>query len=145
MAIKTLADVHARWNDAKVKAQVQRMAGKGIKAAGIFFASRVKELLSVPAPRKLVHGKRGASAGLVYYRATVAATRGAPPRKLSGKLRMSITTDASADGSRVRVGTNIVYARRHELGVHPFLVPTLRAMRSNLAAIVGQPYRAGVS
>ena len=47
-------------NAAKVAAEVKRRAGQGLKAATIFLSSRIKEILSVPAPRVLVKPKFGA-------------------------------------------------------------------------------------
>ncbi len=136
MAIKTLADVDVRWSSHELADEVKRSLGKGLKAAAIFLSSRVKELISVPAPRVRVLGKRGKAAGVIYYRATTPATPGAPPRKLSGRLRTSIAYEVDADGLEARVGTNVKYARRHEYGGHAFLVPTLDRWRGELAGII---------
>ena len=139
MPIKTLADVSAVWNGDKVKKQIERAAGKGILAAAVFYESRLKEILSVPAPRRTVRGKRGKSAGTVYYRATTPAAAGAPPRKLSGELRRRQTHEVMDNGQRVRVGSNVVYAGPLERRMnHRYMVPTLLAFRGALAAIIGQ-------
>lgn len=122
--------------DAELRAEIDRLAGKGLRAAAIFLKSRVRELLSTPAPRKRVLGQRGAVAGIVYYRALTAASPGAPPRKLSGRLRASITCQISADGLRARVGSNAAQARRLEFDGHPYLIPAYRRWKDTLARIV---------
>lgn len=71
----------------KIAEQVQRRANSGVKNAAVFLAARIKETVSVPAPRKRVVS----SLGDISYRATAKAIPGAPPRKLSGKLRQSVT------------------------------------------------------
>ncbi len=118
--------------------EAARAAGKGIQAAAIFLTSRIKELISVPAPRVRVLGKRGKAAGILYYRATTPATPGAPPRKLSGTLRQGVTVEMSADGLSATVGAGVPYARRHEFGGHAFLRPSLERWQGELAAIIGK-------
>lgn len=66
------------------------------------------------------------------------ATKGAPPRKLSGRLRASIDYEVSNEGLVAYVGTNVIYAARHEFGTHPFLSVTLNQFRKEIEAIVGQ-------
>lgn len=139
MAIKTLADVQTVWNGDKVKAQIKRASGKGVLAAAVFYESRLKEILSVPAPRRTVKGRRGRNTGLTYYRATTPATRGAPPRKLSGELRRRQTHEVRDNGRSVRVGSNVVYAGPLEKRLnHRYMVPTLLRFKGALVAIVGR-------
>lgn len=64
MAIQTVADVHVRWNSKELEAEVERGRGRGLKAAAIFLAARVREVLSVPAPRVRVDTGNG-----IEYRA----------------------------------------------------------------------------
>ncbi len=119
--------------------EAARAAGKGLRAAAIFLTARIKELISVPAPRVRVLGKRGKAAGILYYRATTPATPGAPPRKLSGRLRTSITYEMSADGQSASVGTSVPYAAALEFRMgHAFLAPSLERWRGELAAIIGK-------
>jgi phage gpG-like protein len=122
-----------------VQAEALRLAGHGLAPAAAFLAARVKEELSVPAPRRIVLGKRGKAKGVRSYRAATPATPGDPPRKLSGRLRASITYEVSPDGTKARVGTNVIYGRRHEYGDHPFLVTTLLRYRGELEQILGKP------
>ncbi len=118
--------------------EAARAAGRGLQAAAIFLTSRIKELISVPAPRVRVLGKRGKAAGILYYRATTPATPGAPPRKLSGDLRQRVTVEMGTDGLSAIVGANVPYARRHEFGGHAFLRPSLERWQGELAAIIGK-------
>ncbi len=119
--------------------EAARAAGKGLQAAAIFLTSRIKELISIPAPRVRVLGKRGLAAGILYYRATTPATPGAPPRKLSGTLRQGVTVEMSADGLSATVGANVPYARALEYRMgHAFLAPSLERWRGEMAAIIGK-------
>lgn len=126
-----------QWNGDKIAAEIDRIAARRLVAAAVYLTGKVKEVLSVPAPRQLVKSPRGN-----FYRATVDAKRGAPPRKLSGRLRASMTYQVLDAGKRVRIGTNVIYARRHELGfpkghaMHPFLKPTLFAERAAIERIL---------
>ncbi len=130
----------------KIAEQVRRGAGKGLNAGRIFLAARIKEMLSIPAPRKRV--KTGG--GDIYYRATAPAIPGAPPRKLSGKLRQSVTSemrgqDRAVVGVSARSVKNFNYPLYHEVkgqgqlsGRHPFMLPTLAKYRAELKKILGR-------
>ncbi len=119
--------------------EAARAAGRGLQAAAIFLTSRIKELISVPAPRVRVLGKRGKAAGILYYRATTPATPHAPPRKLGGDLRRRVTVEMSADGLSAIVGANVPYARALEYRMgHAFLAPSLERWRGELASIIGK-------
>lgn len=128
-------------NAAKIAAEVKRRASQGLKAATIFLSSRVKEILSVPAPRRLVKPKHGAP----YYRATTPATPGAPPRKLSGQLRRSIAWEMRQSDTVGRVGTNMVYARRLEAQGHRFLTLAVEMYQNDIKAIMGRVFQVGGS
>lgn len=126
----------------QVQAEASRLAGRGLAVGLKFLANRVREMLSAPAPRRIVtSGARSAAPGVRYYRATTPAIPGAPPRKLSGRLRASIADEFDPNGPRGRVGTNVVYGRRHEQGNHPWLLPTLTQQFQSLEQIVGQELR----
>lgn len=142
---------------AKIAQQVQRGAGKGLQTALTFLAARVRETVSVPAPRKAVRGipgpgkKRGA---ILYYRATTRAVPGAPPRKLSGKLRQSIwskmlTPTKGVIGANARGypshgnprGANypaILETTKNLRRRHAFIMPTVVKYRREVAAIMGR-------
>lgn len=138
MPISSLSDVNAQWNGKQIADEIRRSLGLGMKAAAMFLASRVKELISVPAPRVRVLGKRGKSAGIYYYRATEKATPGAPPRKLSGRLRAAQTWEVKEDGGEImgRVGNNVVYGRRLEFEGHSYLNPALNRWRDQLKSVM---------
>jgi ParB-like chromosome segregation protein Spo0J len=155
---------------AEIQALVMKKAGKGVAAACYFLQGRVKEVISVPAPRVKLHGHDGAAyyvAGWeknmpgittrlftgsrlvkdkktgIFKRRSVTYERsyakpGAPPRKLSGRLRTSIAVEVQGKKNAAigRVGTNVVYALPLELGGHPFLVPTLRQYLTQIRTIV---------
>lgn len=115
--------------------EIMRKAGKGVKSASYFVQARMKEILSVPAPRKRVTSKKG----VVYYRATTPALLGAPPRKLSGRLRASIAVEfltLEGVGEVGRIGTNVPYGRVHEEGFHQWLVPVMRRYRAGIVQII---------
>ena len=71
-----------------VSKEIQALAGLGVQAAGKHLKRRVKELISIPAPRKRIRSVNG----VLYYRATTPAIKGEPPRKLSGTLRRGSPT-----------------------------------------------------
>lgn len=123
---------------AELDAIVQRIAGTGIERAAPFLEARIKEKVSVPAPReRRTTGPRSRSPGRVYYVATSPAQPGAPPRKLSGRMRSGVAHQIVEPKRKARVGGNVEYMRRHEMGNHPFLVPTLLENMTRIAAIIG--------
>ena len=140
----------------RIAMQVSAKASTGVKNAAIFLAARLKEAVSEPAPRKRVVTRLGD----IYYRATVRAIAGAPPRKLSGKLRQSITyamigqgmppnPRGRATGQSAVVGVKARSPKGHnypktlEHRGHPFMAPTVRKYRADLVRIVGRPLRVG--
>lgn len=126
-------------NSAKVAAEVKRRASQGLKAATIFLSARVRELISVPAPRKLMKPKNGAP----YYRATTAATPGAPPRKLFGQLRRSIAWEMQQNETVGRVGTNMVYGRALEEQGHRYLTLAVDMYQNEIKTIMGRAFQRG--
>jgi phage gpG-like protein len=118
----------------QIAAEVEKKLGKGIKAASYFLQARVKECISIPAPRKIVL----AGKGFKYYRATTRATPGAPPRKLSGRLRASIAVEFNnpQNTTIARIGTNVVYSAKLEEQNHKYLTLMLNRYRNEIRAIV---------
>ena len=125
----------------EVEREVQALAGRGLAAAGRYLANEIRRVVSVPAPYVMVRPRSG---GQPYPRATTPATPGAPPRKLTGRLRAAVGS-WQPDDATVRVGVQrVVYARPLETWMgHPYLVPTLRANLENLSRIVGQAVQTG--
>lgn len=69
----------------------------------------------------------------------VKATRGAPPRKFEGRLRAGHTWERADDSRGIvrRVGTNVLYAREHEEGVHPYFAMTILRIKPRLEQLMG--------
>ena len=126
------AECRVKWNGPDVSREAARATGLGLDAGAVFLTARFKEVLSSPAPRVRVKS----SSGLSYYRALTPAIPGAPPRKLSGRLRAGQMWETVSALAR-RVGTNVKYARRHEKGAHPYLMRTVKAVARSLASIIG--------
>jgi hypothetical protein len=136
IAIGSTSDVDLIWNSDGMKEEINRLTFRGLTAASIFLANRVKELVSVPAPRRWVKPRRG---GPRYLVATTRATPGAPPRKLNGRLRADVTYDVAQDGQSSRVGVNTKYGRRLEATGHLYLTVALARFQADLAAIIASP------
>lgn len=132
------------WYGGGVEEEIKKLAGKGLKAAAIHAVRRLKEALSIPAPRRRATAGPKAKwvpPGTIYYVATTKATAGAPPRKLSGTLRRSVAYEVSEDGLTARVGTSVTYGKWLELraaGGHQWLLKTIVGIRDELATILGK-------
>lgn len=119
-----------QWNGDRVTREVEQIGNRRLVAAAVYLAGKVKENLSVPAPRRLVKSPRGH-----YYRATTPATPGAFPRKLSGKLRRDVTYQIVRPGV-VRIGVITIYARRLGATGHEFMLRTLKAEQGPIERIL---------
>jgi hypothetical protein len=101
----------------------------------------VKQTLSVPAPRKrVVAGPRSSAPGTIYYRATTPATPGAPPRKLSGRLRAAQAMEFNSSLNVARIGSNVIYGRRLELEGHSYLQYTMVRYSDQVARVIGSSF-----
>ncbi|HXD88526.1 MAG TPA: hypothetical protein VN641_18700 [Urbifossiella sp.] len=109
-------------------ARLQAEAKQRLAKAASHLANQLKEVLSVPAPRVKKRGRQA--------RAATPAIPGAPPRKLTGRLRASIAWVVSADGMTATVGTNVIYGAVHEHGLHPWLMVTFQRERAAIDAIL---------
>lgn len=138
----------ARKLKERIALQLKKGAGKGVEAAVRFLESRIKETVSVPAPKKLGANK--------VYRALTKATKGAPPRVLSGRLRQGVT-HRMLSPIRGAVGVHarglpskkhpsgFNYPKHHEVdeteklgtGEHPYLKPTVEKYKRELKVLVG--------
>src|SRR4051812_1421314 len=98
----------------QIAAEVERLADRGLLAAGTMLSSRIKEKISVPAPRRRVIAGPNSTVrppGTPYSVATTPATPGAPPRKVNGWLRARVMVRQPSPGV-VQVGVfNYVPAR----------------------------------
>ena len=149
----------------KIAKQLKRGAGKGVEAACRFLVARIKETLSVPAPRRALRGVPlpGKKLGpILKYISTARAVKGAPPRKLSGRLRQGVThkmlspilgmvgVHARSEPTKTRPeGFN--YPNFHETGdeeggelgdgAHPFILPTVKKYQREIRIIIGKEAR----
>lgn len=114
------------WTD-RVMEEARRVAAKRVRNACIECVKDLKLIVGVPAPRKV-----SKKSGRIY--AKTKATPGAPPRKLTGRGRASISYRVEDENGEPvgRVGTNVVYMPVHELGtkarpggLHKFVEPTM--------------------
>lgn len=129
-----------KWNGPAIEAEVGRLLGAGLKAATLFVENRVKEILSVPAPRRIVTSR----AGVRYYVATTPATPGEPPRKLSGRLRASVTHEfldpdpVTGEPQIGRIGTNVKYGRplEYHKNDHAWLNRTMLDLKEEIAQVL---------
>jgi len=165
------------WDGGRFSTDVRKIAGRGLGAAALHLTNRIKQVISVPAPRKIVKftkmvpvmkkqklGKTGrfkyvAAMKKVTTKRIVAATPatpGAPPRKLTGKLRQSIAWQWMKRDTVARVGTNIEYAAPLEFGpkkfrgkssgkAHPFISVTLQRAKGELNWIMWNSFNKGIA
>jgi hypothetical protein len=126
--------MNVQFDPKAVVREVERRLLRALRAGCITLANRTRELVSVPAPRKRVLGRRGRNAGIVYYRAATPAAPGAPPRKVSGQFRRSIAWEVDAARMVGRVGTNAKQGRRLEEQGHRHVSEALARYEAQVLA-----------
>ncbi len=121
----------ADWGE-QLAAEIVAAAKRAIVRTAVECTNDLKKILSTPAPRRVAK-----TSGRVY--AATKATPGAPPRKLTGRGRASVSykidfdlnlnLDIKGPGNFVAViGTNVVYMPVHEFKTnHKWVEPTLAA------------------
>jgi hypothetical protein len=114
--------MNIKLNAESLQRLVEERARRMLTAGAIVIENATRQLISVPAPRKAVTSR----AGIRYYRATVGATPGAPPRKLSGVLRRRLTHEVDVPNRIARIGVNTPYAARLESENHRYLTLALQ-------------------
>lgn len=99
-----------RFNTKKVRQAAGNEMFRRIERASVIVESEVVRLISRGQPHRISRG--GHRIGLEP------SAPGEPPKVLEGRLRASITHAVFAQGNEIvgRVGTNVEYARRLELG-----------------------------
>lgn len=128
------------WDTRKPKAEILRKVERGITRGTLYLERKVIEKIGIGQPAYTTAG--GRLVGLDPSKP------GEPPHVLSGRLRQSIThqVEVGSNYVRGRVGTNVEYARRLELGFtgtdaagrnvnqapRPFLRPTLAEERTEI-------------
>jgi hypothetical protein len=134
----------ARRLKERIADNIRRGAGKGIEAAGMFLASRVRDALNVSAPKRRLPGGG--------YVVTQRATPGAPMRKVTGVARRSVYSQLLASSTRkliAVVGMNarspkgFNYPRHWEYNGHPVLKPMSERYADALKTIVGAEIKMG--
>lgn len=110
------------------KAQLDAKVMLAAARIGSEVTRELKVVLSVPAPRRRT--KSG------NYVATVKATPGAPPRKLSGRGRAATSyyVERTPNGAVLYVGNNVIYMRVHEQGNHKWLKKTIERLMPTIIA-----------
>lgn len=83
-----------RWNDSKLLSEVDAKARRGLEKAALFLVRQIKLSLRGGQP---------------------AGAKGKPPHRLTGALARSIDYELVGKYA-ARIGSNLVYARIHELG-----------------------------
>lgn len=128
------------WDARKAKAEILRKVERGMTRATLHLERKVIEKIGTGQPARTTAG--GHLVGLDPSKP------GEPPHVLSGRLRQSTThqVEVGSNYVRGRVGTNVEYARRLELGFtgtdaagrnvnqapRPFLRPTLAEERAEI-------------
>lgn len=111
-----------------IASRMRDEARRRLAKAASYFAGQCKKTVSVPAPYTTSR-----TTGRRY--ATTRAIPGAPPRKLSGRGRASISWRLET-GLAATVGTNVGYMGVHERHDHKWVEPTLVRERSKVNAIL---------
>ncbi len=115
----------ADWTEQGLEG-LRRSVVKVLTRTAIACTNDLKKIVSVAAPRKV-----SKTTGRVY--AATKATPGAPPRKLTGRGRASLSYRIDQKDLVARVGTNVIYMRVHEEsppgvpGLHRYVEPTMLA------------------
>lgn len=128
---------------ARIAQQIRDGAGKGLNNFRVFITARIKEELSVAAPRRRVIARDGS----MYYVATTGATARAPPRKLSGTLRQRVYSKMLTP-TRALFSAPVVYARRLELSrthPHKFFEPVFRKYQAAGSTMIGKSLKIEMS
>lgn len=108
----------ADWGE-KLAEEIRATAVRSLTRAAVTCTTDLKKILSVPAPRKVAK-----TTGRVY--AATKATPGAPPRKLTGRGRASVSYMVDREKLVAVIGTNVVYMPVQEFKLnHKWVEPTL--------------------
>lgn len=103
-------DLKLNWNDAPLSAQLEARFVQRLKQGGVHLQGAIRERINIGAPR---------DPNSKTVRFTAGSPPGDPPYKRSNRLFKSIAvSDPVKTGSTltIRVGSNLKYARRLELG-----------------------------
>jgi len=119
----------------EVQASIEDEAFRRIVRACVSCTNDLKKLVSTP-PQTLYTNENGKlkKKSIIYSARRIKATKGAPPRKVTGRGRASITYKVDRQKMAGYVGTNVFYMEIHEQavgraywgGTHKWVEPTLK-------------------
>ena len=141
------AEHGVKWNNNQAKTLATKRISALMEGVGVIIESETVSILSVDQPTRRTQGRKlkEAVGGRIRTRGgrlvgVTPATPGAPPRVLTGRLRQSIDheTLVTRFTARTRVGSNVRYVKRHELGSHPFLVPAMVASKPKIRRFIAK-------
>jgi len=116
-------------NRQQIREYVRQRLLLGIRSAAPFMRDRLKQVVGVQAPRRRVNYGSG-------WVATVAATAGAPPRRVSGQGQAGIYYKVTKNGVSFRSRKR--YMQYLEYTGHPWLQKTLVRYKPEFIRIMGQ-------
>ena len=114
------------WNAAEIEKKVEDQLQQNIVRAAIHLKNAMQATLNVQAPRRL-SGRR--------WVATTAASPGAPPRRVSGFGRGSVSFRIDVPGRKASL-VAVGYLVRLETRGHPWIQPTLEKEAGALAKLM---------
>ncbi len=129
----------------EVQASIEDEAFRRIVRACVSCTNDLKKLVSTPPPTLYSYqGKKFKKMSVLYSAKKVKATKGAPPRKVTGRGRASITYKVDRRAMRGYVGTNVFYMLIHEEetprapwgGTHKWVAPTMKTHGDRYNAIL---------
>jgi phage gpG-like protein len=126
------------WHGDAARDHVRERLAKGLWRAAQAVERRAKELLSVPGTAQATGLGRRKKGSRIYGAARSAP--GEPPRKQTGRLRASVTSEVDEGALEARVGTNVPYGKFLELGTagRTFGILPRPWLRRALAEVQGQ-------
>jgi len=136
------------WKGPEALKKIQNESVQRLEGACMFIRGKARQNISRAQPTRLYHhraaedGTKGTS-----YRVGLSPSQpGEYPKKVSGRLRLSVTYEVNDVTMEARVGTNIPYGKMLELGTprmlaRPWLLPTI--IFNNVALVrhfgIGRP------
>ena len=130
------------WKGPEALKKIQNESVQRLEGACMFIRGKARQNISRAQPSRLYHTKAGMS-----YRVGLSPSEpGEYPKKLSGRLRLSVTYEVNDVTMEARVGTNVPWGLWLEMGTRtmlprPWLLPTI--IFNNVALVrhfgIGRP------
>lgn len=126
-----------RWRGREFKTKFTAATSAGIRAGAVHYQNAARKLVSVSAV-ELLQGRNKLGRFTKKAKRYVPARHGDPPRRRTGFGSKNILHehDAARVRSRVGVARNAIYMLYHELGSHPWMMPTLKKHRAQIVALI---------